>query len=208
VAGTNNGGRFTGVSLSNVTYHVFLIFDPTTNVIDVGFDTSVTAANRPSGWVARRLGSILRVSGSILEFIQVGNRFLLKTVSIDLNSVSVPNTDTLYTLTVPQGLSVITESLVSGGLAGFGSVGALEIRSPAKFSRVPNSFQGDIAFTGIGGSLYTGDGIFWSSLSWIRFLTNTSGQLIFNYSSTFFTVDYGVTVQTHGWQDIQLNNGV
>ncbi len=49
-AGNNNGGRFSGVSLSADTwYHCFILRNTTTNAIDVGFDTSVTGASKPSG---------------------------------------------------------------------------------------------------------------------------------------------------------------
>jgi hypothetical protein len=74
-AGTNVGGRFSQVILADTTYHCFLIYNPTTQVVDFGFDVSLTAANRPSGWAARRIGSIRRSNGAIETFNQYGFYF-------------------------------------------------------------------------------------------------------------------------------------
>ncbi len=45
-AGTGNGGRAAGVSLTTATpYHVFLVTNTATGTVDMGFDTSITATN-------------------------------------------------------------------------------------------------------------------------------------------------------------------
>ncbi|MFQ3628658.1 MAG: hypothetical protein SNJ81_13910, partial [Cyanobacteriota bacterium] len=74
--GNNQGGRASTVALTASTvYHVYLLMDSGGNV-DAYFDTSATAANRPAGWDARMVGSILTDgSNNIREFNQIDNRF-------------------------------------------------------------------------------------------------------------------------------------
>ena len=60
-AGTNNGGMFTGTVANDITYYVHLIRKDSDGTIDVGFDTSLTPANIPTGYTAyRKIGSLYR----------------------------------------------------------------------------------------------------------------------------------------------------
>ena len=50
-SGDDAGGMASGVSLTADTwYHLFIIYNPTTEATDVVFDTSITNANAPSGY--------------------------------------------------------------------------------------------------------------------------------------------------------------
>lgn len=55
VAGDNFGGMFTGSVASDTTYHYFIIEKDADGTIDAGYDTSVSAANMPSGYTKFRL---------------------------------------------------------------------------------------------------------------------------------------------------------
>ncbi len=75
------GGRATGVPLSIATpYHVFLIYNNTTGVTDMGFDTSVVATNLlasgPGFTHFRRIWSVHTelLATTIIPFTQFGNR--------------------------------------------------------------------------------------------------------------------------------------
>lgn len=76
-AGTGNGGLFSGTVANNTWYYCFVIRKTSDGSIDCGFDTSITAANIPSGYVAyRRVGAIRTdSSANILAFHQHGIEF-------------------------------------------------------------------------------------------------------------------------------------
>ncbi len=109
VAGTNQGGLFSGSKANSTTYHCFDIYNPTTGVADSGFDTSATAANAPSGFTRnKRLGSIMTDgSGNIRAFTQADKYFLLTTPINNLNTTSVAAAGTSVALTVPTGIQVL-----------------------------------------------------------------------------------------------------
>lgn len=105
--GNNQGGLFSG-SIANSTYHCFIIMRPDTGVVDAGFDTSPIAANRPGSYTYfRRVGSIVRSGGTILQFIQTGDDFFWNTTSppTDLSQM-VTRVKALLTITVPSGIRV------------------------------------------------------------------------------------------------------
>jgi hypothetical protein len=120
-AGNNNGGRFSGVSLSADTwYHCFILRNSTTNLIDFGFDTSVTGANKPLGWDARLIWSVKTNSSSyITRFVQRGDACIWSVPPADINVSSYAATSTLFTLSTPAGISC--EANVDFFYAGTGS---------------------------------------------------------------------------------------
>ena len=125
--GTNAGMRASGAAIANTTYHIFLILRPDTGVVDIAADTSVTGANITANTDAaytkwRRIGSILRVGGTILQFSQLGKEFNLTTYVADWSDVVPANTNAVsIAQTVPLGIQVIHKCWirffwVSGGL--------------------------------------------------------------------------------------------
>jgi len=70
-AGSGNGGLFNGTAVpkaNSTWYFLFAIYNPTTNTIDFGFDTSIIAANRPVDYTKYRLIHVCKTdsSGNIL----------------------------------------------------------------------------------------------------------------------------------------------
>lgn len=111
VVGTGNGGLATGTVAANTTYHVFVIKNTTTGVVDVGFDTSLTATNllSTSGYHKyRRIASVVTdSSANILPFKQDSNYLFHKKGILDLNDTTTSDvTDGLISLTVPTGIKV------------------------------------------------------------------------------------------------------
>ena len=105
VAGTNQGGLDTG-SIANTTYHCFVIQTNQSGDYDFLFSTSPTSPTLPSGYSKfRRIGSIVRASGTIIPFNQIGDEFLWLTGKADV-AAGGPSGNTLYTLTVPTGIKV------------------------------------------------------------------------------------------------------
>lgn len=103
--GSGNGGLDTG-TIANTTYHVWLIQRSDTGVIDALFSTSATSPTMPTGYDRkRRIGSILRLAGSIQGFSQKGDRFFLQAGRIIRNTTAAAS-NILVDSGVPSGLQV------------------------------------------------------------------------------------------------------
>jgi hypothetical protein len=126
-AGSGANGMGNGLVIGNNTwYHVFAI--NVSNVGDVYFDTSVTAANAPAGSSAfRRIGSFLTDSSAhIVAFAQIGDEFIWKVSVTDVSAdTALSNVKKLYTIFhVPPDVSVTARlqisAINSGGSTAFG----------------------------------------------------------------------------------------
>jgi hypothetical protein len=113
VAGTNQGGLFSGTKAANTTYHLFAIYDPVNNLTDFGFSTSLIAADRPVAYTKfKRIASLLtNVSLNIREGIYTFNNdgsysFYYKTPINDYSSTG-SLAGALIPLTIPTGISVL-----------------------------------------------------------------------------------------------------
>lgn len=114
VAGDDAGGFPSGLTLAGLgpaTLHVFLIKNPTSGVVDAGFDTSLTATNLLSdatGYTLyRRIGSIrIDASDNILGFSQLGDEFLWKDPPLDIDVSNQSTTAVTRTLSVAIGIKV------------------------------------------------------------------------------------------------------
>jgi hypothetical protein len=111
-AGTNQGGLFSGSIAANTIYYLHLIRGTSSGNIDVGFDTSITAANIPAGYSSYRLVAtfITDASSNIVQTIPLirGNiiQQWFKTAYVVIATGLTATTYTSQTLTyVPTGLS-------------------------------------------------------------------------------------------------------
>ncbi|XAI95125.1 hypothetical protein [Microcystis phage Mwe-JY13] len=110
--GSGNGGRDTG-SIANTTYHVWLIQRSDTGVVDALFSTSATSPTMPTNYDRkRRIGAIIRTSGSIAGFFQVGDRFGLQVASLTFQSNSSRAAAPLALL-VPTGVPLLADIAVA-----------------------------------------------------------------------------------------------
>lgn len=129
--GTNQNGLFSGTRTSNTWYHCFAIYNPTTGVVDFGFDTSVIAANRPSGYTKYFLiESILTdSSNNIIYFIHYAkntqNQILFRSpLSLSAScttSASIHSIPTPANRTVNAQITAVVPDVGSGtyGINGF-----------------------------------------------------------------------------------------
>jgi len=167
LAGSGNGGLFSGARAANTWYHLFVLRNDTTGVIDFGFDTSVSAANRPAGWAARIIWSVRTdASSNIIPYSQVGDLNLWATPPVDIsNLINIPSTGTLYTVSSPLGLSCpgIYNLVYSGSTFDF-----LYLSSPAQNNDAAD-FLGSRMHVQGGGQLV--------ALARIYLTTNTSSQI-------------------------------
>lgn len=113
-AGDDAGGLFSGTVTTNTWYHGFVIFNPTTGVSDAGFDTSITAANRPAAFTKyRRVASFLTDGSSNLRnYLQTGDVFQwIALGSLDLDGSTV-NTSSLLTVRTPLDVKCLMDGVV------------------------------------------------------------------------------------------------
>ena len=113
-AGDDAGGLFTGSVTTTTWYHMFVIKKDSDGTIDAGFDTSVIAANIPSGYTEfRRIGAVLTDgSSNILAFTQTNDYFRWAVPTLD-HSASI-STDTTVTITTPLGVATIGNGRAQG----------------------------------------------------------------------------------------------
>ncbi|KKM07527.1 hypothetical protein LCGC14_1733030 [marine sediment metagenome] len=193
-AGTNAGGLSSSLTLTDDTwYHVHLIL--VTGVADIGFDTSIVAANLVADHSAteyRRIGSVRRGTATNLAFSQVGDEFLWDDPPGDVDVTNLGTTSVTYTLTVPTGLQLIAV------INAFGSrILPLDIYIRSLDANDEAVAQGTAPFPNLsavntepGGAISTDAGIF-------RVRTNTSGQIAAR------SIDASTTLRiaTLGWID-------
>ena len=115
-AGSGAGGLSSSLTLTDDTwYHVHLIL--VAGVVDVGFDTSIVAANLVADHSAtkyRRIGSVRRGTATNLAFSQVGDEFLWLDPLGDVDVSNLGTSSVTYTLTVPTGLQLVAVLNVFG----------------------------------------------------------------------------------------------
>lgn len=170
VAGTNVGGR-SSAGLSDGTWHCFVIgkVDGTT---DCFFHSALDpSAVLPSGYTLyRRVGSVIRASSSIIQFLQEGDEFLLKSSATEIGNTAPGNT-TRNTLT----LSGVPGDIVVTAIISYncGTNGTAYVSSPDQADEAPSS-SGPPSNAGspTGGTATT-----------LRVRTNTSRQICYRLSS-------------------------
>jgi len=183
--GTNQGWLDTG-AIGNGIYHVYLIKRIDTQVVDCILSLNATTPLMPTGYTRkRRIGSIIRVGGTILGFRQIGDVFKLLAVIADRNSTTVV-TDTLLTLTVPTGVNVTHLGFFDCALTTAGSMIQLigdgdNLTADTAINRI--AAAGEFA-TGVAS----------------QFVTNTAGQIRFTLANSSGTPSIA-RVWTVGWID-------
>lgn len=176
-SGTNAGGLFTGTVAASTWYHCFVIYNPTTGATDAGFDTSVVAANIPSGYTKYSYrGSILTNSSStIYAFAQLGNYFEWAYPFNEYNAAS-PTTLTLLTTTVPPNISVIGCYSISN-LSITNQTAYMRLSYPTATDATPTALNSQFQCQGSGGFPTL-------SSTYVQVKTNTSKQIGFRSSNS------------------------
>lgn len=123
-AGTGNGGKMSAAAFAASTwYYVYLLKNPTTGVVDCGFDVSPTSPTLPTGYTLYRIIGAVKTDGSVhfLQWIMYADG-TQEWVSppTDINDSTLTTTKKSYTLTtvpvIPCRVNFYV--LVSGGSAG------------------------------------------------------------------------------------------
>lgn len=120
-AGTNQGMRNSGAAITDTTYHIYAVCQAGGANPDIYAHTSttvatvITALQAETGGsayaFARRIGSIVRISGAILTFVQTGDLFEVSGIGTEVTaSPSIGTAAATATLTkCPTGLKLPVE---------------------------------------------------------------------------------------------------
>lgn len=197
-AGDDAGGMFTGSVAADTWYHVFLIRKDSDGTIDAGFDTSISAANIPTGYTAyRRIGSVLTDGSSLVLAFQMieqhGGRRLVKwDVPDGMSSGGASTTATALTAQIPPGLKLegIFKMSISTGAAA--SAGCHACLSDPDATASP--------FSGYGACVYVrGTVTYQEDTATFTVITDTSSQVKLDSSVT--EANTIVAVACHGWYE-------
>lgn len=189
--GTGNGGLDTG-SIANTTYHVWLIMRSDTGVVDVLFSASASAPTMPANYdFKRRIGSIVRVGGTIISFYQNGDKFLTNDFA-DVASTNPGTSAVTATLSVPSG--IVVEALVKPVILDDSPGGQtyLMLSALAQTDVAAAATNANVISNPAAGTEYVTSGI-----QHIR--TNTSAQIRYRLSAS--DADTSVRINTTGWID-------
>lgn len=194
-AGSGNGMRYSGATIANTTYHLYLA-TTAAGVADIYADPSADTATALAHLQAEAggaayvnmapIGSIIRSGGTILGFRQWRKIFRLNSEVTDTTSTTLV-TDTLLALTVPNGIEV-EPLLTSTLIANASSSVEVKIGSGSQTSAVQRLAISDAV------SSQTSIGTI------ARVWTNQSRQIRYSLIANSGTVN-AVSLRTSGWVD-------
>lgn len=203
-AGTGNGMRDTAPAVAaNQTWHIFVIYNPTTKAVDVLASQSANAPTLPAGFTFfRRIWAIMLDAGAaIRQYIQTDDWCRLVTRSADYAAQANGNgLAYLRKVTVPNGIKVEAEfyfqsATVGGGVADVAYLSGVydpDLGVPPAFG-VPTQWA---QVRRLWVYIYPGQ---WSSYGTVllRQWTDTAQNIYTRSSDNFDVIALGVT----GWRD-------
>jgi hypothetical protein len=201
VVGNNQGGR-SSAGLADDTWHVHVIAKAFGLSADVLFHNAVDpSAVLPTDYLYyRRIGSIVRVSSAILQFVQDGDHFQLVTPVLDENNTGLSTSASTLTLeSIPNGIRVLAEF---NATLSTGSASAVYFSDLSTADLAPTLTPGGSA---PGSSMgWTGAGVSGSLIhaQRHRIRTNTSRQIRARADST-----RALSLYTLGWWDRRGREG-
>ena len=194
--GSGNGWLDTGTAVDG-TYHVHLIKRPDTLVVDSVASLSATAPNMTAAGLVpytklRRIGSIIRLGGVILAFVQDGDLFSLNASVLDLNGASNFGTGALTrALTVPAGIRVQAQLRVSLIWTHASLAAAMLVSDLATAAEAASVTNSQVVAAAINSAIGASGQAF--------VMTNTSREV--RYQTSQNGTNLFATIRTTGWID-------
>jgi len=192
-SGSGNGGLASGVSIAtNTWYHVHAIV--VSGSVDIGFDTSVTAANlvaNNSASAFRRIGAVLTDgSSNILNFIQDGDEFIFKAQIVNINATAIGTSRVTQAVSTPLGVQTRAILGLVGQVASSNSGVRVTLTHPDVTDATPTNQNANNA----GENSSNNNGTHAGGTHIV--LTNTSSQVAIRQS-----FDSTVSMNTNGYYD-------
>ena len=189
--GTNQGGRDTG-AISNATWHMYVIQRPDTGVVDLLFSLSATSPTMPNASYTkkRRIGSVVRSGGTIIQFIQDGDVFQWMVPLNDINAGNPGTSAVTALLTVPTGINVMWVGSASIFNNNNSETTAL-VTDLATTDTAPSTTLYHVSFGNQAGDL--------RGSTYMKVRTNTSAQVRYRLSASNANTSF--LLNTIGWTD-------
>ena len=192
-SGSGNGGLASGVSIAtNTWYHVHAIV--VSGSVDIGFDTSITAANlvaNNSASAFRRIGAVLTDgSSNILNFIQDGDEFIFKAQIVNINATAIGTSRVTQAVSTPLGVQTRAILGLVGQVASSNSGVRVTLTHPDVTDATPTNQNANNA----GENSSNNNGTFAGGTHIV--LTNTSSQIAIRQD-----FDSTVSMNTNGYYD-------
>jgi len=198
-AGNNQGMLDTG-TVSDITYHLFAI-GTNDGQLDFLASTSLTPTLPANYQYRLRVGSITRAGGANRRFTQIGRYFQFPQDIIALNGYAVSTSGELITMPTPLGIRVAVQANLHPGL-GYYSLVIKVLDGDLSINSLPLSIWGNNFRATV--STHYGDGVYYTNSTEIYTITNTSAQIYFRRSGSYYGSDYQTVLQVHGYEDINL----
>lgn len=187
-AGSGNGGWLDGASMPDGTGHAFLMRRPDTGAVDVGFSASLSPT-LPANYTQKVfLGSVIKASGSLLPFLQIGDDVFLRQPLRDVNVTNQGTSAISRPLTVPSGVRVKAKLRVRGAAS---SAGGLVVFDDGENDTAPSITDAPLA------DVYWGATA--SDVMNIERVTSTTAEVRTRSTVTSTTV----IIVTRGWRYIR-----
>ena len=191
VAGTNQGGLFSGTKAINTWYYLFAIVNITTGATDAGFDSSSTGANIPAGYKGSYRGAILTDgSGNIRPFKKIQNRFYLGSIT-DASPSPSSSVYSTYTLSVPKLNNIVAMVKSACDYTGSGvTTLGVNYRLTSTLIAIESYFTATSGYTGV------------SAIEQLP--TNNLGQIDVSFIYTAPSTNFRIV--TNGYIDYNIKN--
>ena len=130
-AGNDQNGLFSGAKANSTWYFMFDIYNPTTGVVDFGFDTNITATNRPVAYTKYQLLHAFKTdsSGNILPGTYFKNGWFWYTTSQTEYSSSAVASANVNLAFYPSGINGLAHMLASSTMSGTTGVRNIQVGS-------------------------------------------------------------------------------
>ncbi len=209
-AGTAQGFRNSAAAITDTTYHIYAVSKALGADPDYYAHTSatvatvITALQAETGGTnyiyARRIGSILRESATIVAFSQLGDEFRRLSGVLDVNLNNPGTSAVTRTLSVPLGIKV--HAVINMGFDG-GTGGGVMYLSPldANDDAASDGAAAPLGNIGLVDNADADSRVFCQ----IAIRTNTSGQI--RSRATASNASTSMMMATLGWLDTRERNG-
>ncbi len=194
--GDTNGMRNSAVAIANTTYHIYAIAkaDGTQDIYahtSTTVATVITALQAETGGAsyvyARLIGSIVRASAAILQFVQDGDQFLATTPALDYNVTNPGASAVTATLaSIPTG--IIVQSLITVVATGSSTLFYMLLSSLDCADVAPSSTNGMLEILNL--SPFT-------TMDAFDVKTNTSAQIRYRISGS--GANDNIKIYSRGW---------
>lgn len=190
--GSGIGMLDTGTKANSTWYHLFAIYNPTSNLAKPLASLSATSPTLPGGYTKKRRIGAVRTdsSGNILLYFQFDNRFYFSSQIEDRALAAPSSSPTLLTVTLPLGISTI--GMFNAYLEAGSILPNQILLAHPSANTAASSTNYNLRAVSSSASV--------SAINYVEVATNTNSQISIDAVNT----NGSLQIMTQGWIDYQL----